>query len=197
MVCILYLTLAHLGLFFCLFVFLAYTLLQHNLQNKNVLFFPFFFSQTHSIWMFPGQGSNPNGSCNLCYSCSNTGSLTHCAQLRIQPVPSQRQARSLIHCAKAGTPQNSNFPCHVPAPKSLFPIGNQIKFKWIRGSLQLILSLSQFSLLCSVQMPTSHANPHTICSLLYSRGFAFTSASKIISFFFFYSCTCSIWKFPG
>ena len=37
-------------------------------------------SCSHGIWKFPGQGSNLSHSCDLCHSCSNTGSLTHWAQ---------------------------------------------------------------------------------------------------------------------
>ena len=35
---------------------------------------------------FPGQGSDLSCSCDLSHSCSNTGSLTHCARPRIEPV---------------------------------------------------------------------------------------------------------------
>ena len=35
---------------------------------------------------FPGQGSDPSHSCDLCCSCSNAGSLTHCVRLGIEPV---------------------------------------------------------------------------------------------------------------
>ena len=38
----------------------------------------FFYGCTHDLWKFPGQGLNPSLSCNLCHSCGNTGSLTHC-----------------------------------------------------------------------------------------------------------------------
>ena len=44
-------------------------------------------------------------SCNLCHSCSNARSLTHCAGLGIKLVPPQRQAGSLTHCAAVGTPR--------------------------------------------------------------------------------------------
>ena len=36
----------------------------------------FVFSHTCGMWKFPGQGSGPCYSCNLCHSCSNVGSLT-------------------------------------------------------------------------------------------------------------------------
>jgi len=42
-------------------------------------FFFFFFGHTHSIYKFPGQGSNLSQSCSLYHSCSNAVSLTHYA----------------------------------------------------------------------------------------------------------------------
>ena len=60
-----------------------------------------FFSWTHSILKFLGQGSNPSHPCNLHHSCGNTRSLTHCARPGIkstpqqQPKPPQRQCRIL------------------------------------------------------------------------------------------------------
>ena len=35
---------------------------------------------------FPGQGSDPRCSCDLCCSCGNARSITHCLGLRIKPV---------------------------------------------------------------------------------------------------------------
>ena len=40
---------------------------------------------------FPGQGSDLSPSSDLNHSCDNTRSLTHCAQLGIQPVSQQSQ----------------------------------------------------------------------------------------------------------
>ena len=68
-------------------------------------FFFFLFGCPHSIWKFLGLGLNPSPSCNLCHSCNNDRSLTHCTGLGMEPVPPQRQANSLNHCATAGTPQ--------------------------------------------------------------------------------------------
>ena len=51
----------------------------------------------------PRQGLNLSWSCGLCNSCSNTRSLTHCARLGIELVPSQKQAGLLNRCATAGT----------------------------------------------------------------------------------------------
>ena len=48
----------------------------------------FFFFATLWHMEFPGQGSDPNGSCNVYCCCGNTGSLTHCAGLGIDPCPS-------------------------------------------------------------------------------------------------------------
>ena len=40
-----------------------------------------------------GSGSNPSWSCNLCDSCGNPRSLTHCARPGIEPVQLQRQCQ--------------------------------------------------------------------------------------------------------
>ena len=45
-----------------------------------VLGFYFCFWPPRSIREFPGQGSDPQGSCELSHSCSNARSLTHCAR---------------------------------------------------------------------------------------------------------------------
>ena len=47
---------------------------------------------------FPGQGSDPRGSCDLRHSCSNARSLTHSARLGVEP------ALLCSHCTIAGTP---------------------------------------------------------------------------------------------
>ena len=39
----------------------------------------------------PDQGSDPSHSCNLSHSCRNTGSLTHCAGLGIEPASQYSQ----------------------------------------------------------------------------------------------------------
>ena len=51
----------------------------------------FSFGHTHGIWKFPGQEWNPSHSCDLCHSCSNAKSLTHCARPGIEPTPPQIQ----------------------------------------------------------------------------------------------------------
>ena len=48
--------------------------------------FSFSFLTTPQHMEFPGQGSDPSRGCNLSHSCSNTGSLTHCAGPGIKPV---------------------------------------------------------------------------------------------------------------
>ena len=48
-----------------------------------VCFFPFFTATWHME--LPGQGSDPSHSRKLSHSCGNTGLLTHCAGLGIQP----------------------------------------------------------------------------------------------------------------
>ena len=74
-------------LFVCLFLF---------------LFFVFFFLFQHTVsYGVPGQGSNPSHSCNLCCSCGNTRSLTHCSMPGIEPL-SPKHCRSC--CSTAGTP---------------------------------------------------------------------------------------------
>ena len=59
-------------------------------MEENLLFLA-------TLWHmeFLGQGSDPSHSCDLCDICGNTGSLTHCARLGIEPV-SQR-SRDAAH----------------------------------------------------------------------------------------------------
>ena len=47
--------------------------------------------------------SDPSYSCDLCHSCSNTRSLTHCAGLGLNPSCCRGNAWSLTHCATVGT----------------------------------------------------------------------------------------------
>ena len=73
-------------------------------KNKTSLFWAAsptlhpFFSHTHSIWKFLGQGLNP--------SCSwdKTRSLTHWARPGIKPVSLQRQCQILNLLSHMGTP---------------------------------------------------------------------------------------------
>ena len=49
------------------------------LLGRNFVGFFVCFGYTHGVWKFPVQGSNPCLSCDLCHSCGNARSLTHCA----------------------------------------------------------------------------------------------------------------------
>ena len=46
--------------------------------------FPFLAAPWHVE--LPGQGSDPSRSCDLCCTCGNTGSLSHCAEPGIKPM---------------------------------------------------------------------------------------------------------------
>ena len=52
--------------------------------------FIFFFGCTHSIWKFPGQGSNPKYSCDLHHICSKARSLTYCTGPGTEPASLQQ-----------------------------------------------------------------------------------------------------------
>ena len=77
---------------------------QETPNFARIFFFvpPPLFSHT---WKVPGQESNLSHSWDLHHSCSNGGSLTHCAEQGIKLAMLQRQARSLTHCATMGTPR--------------------------------------------------------------------------------------------
>ena len=53
-------------------------------------FFFFFFLFLATLWLmvFTGQAPDPNCSCDLCLSCSNTRFLTHCARRGLNLCPS-------------------------------------------------------------------------------------------------------------
>ena len=57
-----------------------------NLSGNTERFFFFFFFASPAHEKFSGEGSNPNCACNLCHSCGNTRSLTHCARPGIKLV---------------------------------------------------------------------------------------------------------------
>ena len=44
---------------------------------------------------FPGQGSDPSCSCDLCHNCGTTRSLIHCIRLVIKSMLLQRQHQIL------------------------------------------------------------------------------------------------------
>ena len=58
------------------------SLITNNLYNLimsiNLFDFIAFSSFLAALWDFPGQGSDPSWNYNLCCSCGNTRSLTHC-----------------------------------------------------------------------------------------------------------------------
>ena len=62
------------------------------------IFFFLIFLATSWHMEFPGQGLYPSCSCNLHCSCSNAGSLTHCAGPGIKPEPQHwRNATDPLH----------------------------------------------------------------------------------------------------
>ena len=83
-------------------------------QSKYLVLYSFFFfffnffCHTHGIWKFLGQGLNLSPSCDLCHSCSNTGSFNTLCQDRYQTHTSSVTPATvvgfLIHCATAETP---------------------------------------------------------------------------------------------
>ena len=54
-----------------------------------LFFFPFF--GCHGHMGFQGQESDPSPGCDLCHSCGNAGSLTHCARPGIEPASQRSQ----------------------------------------------------------------------------------------------------------
>ena len=79
-----------------------------------------FFGHTHSIWKLPGQGLNPSHSCDLCHSCSNTGSFNplHWAgyQTHTSTATLAAAVRSLTHCTAAVTPEAGLLYMHSSRP---------------------------------------------------------------------------------
>lgn len=66
-------------------------------------YFYFFHGCTCGRWKFPDLGSNVSHSCDLCHSCGNTKSLTHCTGPGSIPKLPQRQHQIPNPCAMAGT----------------------------------------------------------------------------------------------
>ena len=62
--------------------------------------------------VFPGQGSNPSCTCDLRHSCSNTGSLTHCATARTPHKVLYSFSQSASHKILLLSPV-SRAPCSV------------------------------------------------------------------------------------
>ena len=71
---------------------------------SSFFFFPPFLAIPWHMEL-PGQGSDLSHSCNLLCSCSNDGSLTHCARSD-QTCILALQRCCPFHCAMAGTPEN-------------------------------------------------------------------------------------------
>ena len=101
-----------------------------HLQNRIVIitlpFFSFsFYSLTHGLWKFPGQGLNRSCSCrptpqpqqcrirasSATYTTahSNSGSLIHWARPGIKLATSWFLVRFLNHCVTTGTPPPSAY----------------------------------------------------------------------------------------
>ena len=59
-------------------------------------FFPFLAALLHME--FPHQGSDLSYSCDLSHSCSNKGSLTHCAVQGIKPVSQALKTLPILLC---------------------------------------------------------------------------------------------------
>ena len=76
--------------------FLFYFLMFPSLCKSFFLFLSFLPPCSQHI-EFLGQGLNLSHSCDLHHSCSNTGSLTHCARLGMEPVSqSSRDATNFV-----------------------------------------------------------------------------------------------------
>ena len=88
-------------------------ILNHSVTREHLLAFKFllsFFSScTCGPWKFLGQGSNLSHSCDLCHSCSNAGSGTHCARLGIRLMLPQRQRGLLNPLCHSGNSLLAHF----------------------------------------------------------------------------------------
>ena len=72
----------------------------------------FFNGHTRNIWRFPCQGVNPSNSCGLSHSCFKARSFNALCWSGIKPALPQLQATVagfLTHCAKVGTPWNTQI----------------------------------------------------------------------------------------
>ena len=78
-------------------------------RKAEEFFFFFFYGHTHSIWKFLDQGLNPSHSCDLCHSCSNAGSLTHCARPGVEPALPQRQEKIIKPLCHSGNSRKRFF----------------------------------------------------------------------------------------
>lgn len=67
-----------------------YTYLLLYKFSVYLCLFYFYFGPAHGTRNFLGHGLNPNFNCNLCHSCSKTGSLTLCTKPGMEPMPQQQ-----------------------------------------------------------------------------------------------------------
>ena len=94
----------------CNQLFISGHILHHRVDAFSVVvclflvWFCFWPHLQHTEVPRPKTESEPQLQPMLPTSCSNTGSLTHCARPKIQPVLPQRQDGSLTHCATVETP---------------------------------------------------------------------------------------------
>ena len=103
-------------------------------------FFPF---QVHRQHMkFPGQGSDLSWGFNLCHSYGNTGSLTYCARLGIEPVPPQRQRQIVNPLRHGGNPR----------PWQLFMGGKQTNKQTKTTSFCMTLDKYKKFFMCNVNL---------------------------------------------
>ena len=136
--------------------FLGFPVIQITYPSMiRILFFVFllfFFSFLAATWhmVSPGQGSDPSLSCDLCHSCGNMGSLTHCARLGIKPAS---------QCS-----QNATNPC-VPQQElqdSLYSSSQDIPYSFKHHNLYANLTISHhkqgnWALRCSGSCPQTTA----------------------------------------
>ena len=75
-----------------------------QLTDSFSAIFLFSLGHTRSVWKFPDQWWNLSCSCDLCHSCGNKGSLTHCARPGSNTCCHRDNVQSLTHYTTAGTP---------------------------------------------------------------------------------------------
>lgn len=87
---------------------------QKDHENEVKKDFFFFFGHNHSLWKFLGQRQNQSSSHNLCHSCCNARSLTHCSTSEL-PIIFKTQA-SVKELLTSQSDEISNVDC-VPVEK--------------------------------------------------------------------------------
>ena len=89
------------------------------------------FGCTHGVCKFPGQGLNLSCSWDLCHSCGNARSLTHCAGRGIEPVihqppkPLQRQCRILNPLCHSGNSYSIVYWIEIIITRCMTRVGHQ------------------------------------------------------------------------